>query len=275
MFKRSSIGLYAVVAAAILLAARPASAQFKARPISEPAIGENYHIEASAGIWATSSDMSISSESLGIIGSNIDFKTDLGLESSRFKELHVVARPGRKHKLRFDMIPISLTATDHRLTRTIVFNGQAYTVGLPVDSTFDWRTFRFGYEYDFLSRDRWFAGFIADVKYTDVEARLETAFIKEYVRARGPVPAIGGIGRYYVLPNVSITGELTRIPLPERLTDDYSARYLDLGIYGTVNFTNYVGAQVGYRKFDVGYKFEDDTGGFNVRGLYFGVVARY
>ena len=36
-----------------------------------------------------------------------------------------------------------------------------------------------------------------------------------------------------------------------------------------------IGAQVGYRSFDLGYVVQDDTGSFELRGLYFGVVARY
>ena len=36
----------------------------------------------------------------------IDFKNDLGLTDTRFRELHVVLRPARKHKFRFQYIPI-------------------------------------------------------------------------------------------------------------------------------------------------------------------------
>ena len=57
---------------------RPSSS---ARPMSDPATGETYHIEGSAGFWNTSSQMSIASEGFGILGSTIDFKNDLGLES--------------------------------------------------------------------------------------------------------------------------------------------------------------------------------------------------
>jgi hypothetical protein len=31
----------------------------------------------------------------------------------------------------------------------------------------------------------------------------------------------------------------------------------------------------GYRSFDVGYHVEKDTGAFTLKGIYFGVVARY
>lgn len=274
MRKTSGRSLYVLTTVAVL-AAVPAQAQFQARPMSDPATGETYHIEASAGFWNTNSQMSIASEGFGILGSTIDFKKDLGLESGSLKELRVVARPGRKHKLRFEMIPVNIVSEDYPLTRSIIFNGQRYQLGIPVSSQFKWMTYRFGYEYDFLSRDRWFAGVMFDIKQTDVSAELDTPIIQEHARARGPIPALGGVGRYYPLPNISVTGEYSRIPYRETFTEDYKAKYADFNLYGTVNFNNYIGAQFGYRSFDVGYKFEDDTGSFVVKGPYFGIVARY
>ena len=53
------------------------------------------------------------------------------------------------------------------------------------------------------------------------------------------------------------------------------AKYYDFDLYGTVNFTNNVGAQVGYRSFDVLYKIEQDEGNLQLKGLYFGGVVRF
>ena len=99
-----------------------------------------------------------------------------------------------------------------------------------------------------------------EAKYTDVEASLTNVLDREFVRARAPIPAIGVIGRGYVLPNVSITGEFSFFKLPEDIDEDYQGKYFDFDIYGTVNFTDNFGAQAGYRSFDVFYKIEDDTG---------------
>jgi len=276
MPNRSAVRLYGALAAVLILTSSPALAQFSPRPLSDPATGETYHIEGAAGFWSPSANMSISSESLGIVGSTIDFKNDLGLMDTRFSELHLVLRPARKHKLRFQFIPIDYTQIDHTLTRKIIFNGQAYTIGLPVNSELNWKAYRFAYEYDFLSRDRWFTGVVLDAKYTDVTATLQAPpNTNEYTHAQAPIPAIGGIARFYVVPNISITGELTGIKIPDSVSTKYKAHYADLDIYGTVNFTNYIGAQVGYRTFDIGYKFKSDTGSFVLKGLYFGVIARY
>ena len=77
------------------------------------------------------------------------------------------------------------------------------------------------------------------------------------------------------MPNVAVTFELTGFRLPQSINEEYKAHYADIDLYGTFNFHKNVGAQIGWRSLDVGYLIEDDYGNFDVRGLYFGVVARY
>jgi hypothetical protein len=256
-----------------LTTAGTARAQVAPRTLSDPATGERYHIEGSGAIWNPTPNFVVSSQSLGIIGSSIDAVTDLGIEQTKFREWRLVLRPGRKHKFRIDHIPASYEA-NAILTRTVVFNGQRYTVGLPVSTKFDWKTYRIGYEYDFVYRDRGFAGFVLDMKATDVQVELSSLFVgTEFARARAPIPALGGIGRVYVAPNVSVTFEMNGIRIPD--INEYRFRYVDFDLYGTVNFTNYVGAQFGYRSLDVLYRVKDDDGTLKLKGFYFGGVLRY
>jgi hypothetical protein len=256
------------------LSARPASAQFASHQ-GDPATGEQYHIEFGAGFWNPTPAITLSSESLGILGTDIDFVNDLGIQQTRFPDLSLVLRPARKHKFRISYIPIKYTAQT-TLTKDIIFNGIRYTVGLPVTSTLDWKAWRFGYEYDFISRDRGFAGVIAEAKYTDVTATIASAIDTEYTHAKAPIPALGGIVRVYVVPNISVTGEATGFKLPGSLKQGDSGQYIDIDIYGTVNFTNNIGAQVGWRSLDVQYSVNTgDSGNFTLRGLYFGAVARF
>jgi hypothetical protein len=145
----------------------------------------------------------------------------------------------------------------------------------PVNSSLEWKAYRFGYEYDFIVTERGFGGFILDFKYTDVHASLQSPANSEFANARAPIPTLGGIVRLYPVSMVSITGELTGIKVPESLSKDFRTHYADLDIYGTVNVTSFIGAQVGYRSFDVGYRVDQDTGSFTLKGLYFGIVARY
>ena len=251
-----------------------ADAQDAVKSTSTRATGENNHVEIGGFLWGPTPEVDITSESLGIIGSRIDFVSDLGIERSWFKQLRVVARAATKHKFRFEYTPINYSAQAN-LKRTIIFNGIAYPISLPVTTELKWKAYRFGYEYDFVYRDRGFVGLVLEAKYTDIQATLSNVIDKEFVHARGPVPAVGFIGRGYVAPNIAITGEFTFFPLPQDTFDRYKAKYYDLDLYGTVNFTDYVGAQVGYRSFDVFYHIDEDEGDLRLRGLYFGGLVRF
>jgi hypothetical protein len=261
----------------LALVAAPAHAQFRPRPVSSPVSGETFRLEAGVAFWNPSADMMITSGGsgalTGIPGTAIDAKSDLGFTDKKLPQFQLTLRPGAAHKLRLQYIPINYTAAS-TLTRNVDFNGQRYSAGLPVDSTMDWKALRFGYEYDFLRRDTVFAGFITEVKYTDVNITVTSGLTSEFVQERAPIPAVGGIGRVYVVPQVSITGEATFFKIPT-IADKYSGHYVDVDIYGTVNFTNNVGVQGGYRTLNLGYLKEEDTGSFKLKGIYFGFVGRF
>ena len=258
---------------AVIVPAAPASAQYGVQS-SDRATGETYHVEIGGYLWSASPSIQISSEALGIIGSTIDFVEDLGIDNKTFTQLKVVLRPGEKHKFRFEYTPISYDA-ESTLRRTIIFNGQRYDVALPVETDLTWKAYRFGYEWDFVYRDRGFVGLLLELKYTDIEASLANALVgEEFVHAQAPIPAIGVIGRAYVAPNISITGEFSGFKLPN-IDDDYKADYFDFDLYGTVNFTENVGAQVGFRRLTVFYRIDQDEGDLKLKGLYFGGVVRF
>jgi hypothetical protein len=254
--------------------AAPATAQYKPRALDDPPTGEKYHIEAAAAYWFPTADMVVSSEQFGIAGSQIDFKRDLALTDQRFPELRLELRPARSHKFRLQYIPATYSQST-TLTQDIVFNGIRYRLGLPVNSTLDWKTLEIGYEYDFIVRNWGFVGFDLQAKYTDVQVSLASPIASEFAHARGPIPALGGIGRYYVVPNISITGEFSAFKIPDSIDSRYNAHYIDVDIYGTLNFTNNIGVKGGYRSRDVGYLFKSDSGAFTLKGIYFGAVLRY
>ena len=274
-----TVRLYLCVAL-LLATAVPVAAQYKPRPLDDPATGESYHIEGSVGFWFPSSDLTVASSGSGFLsgigGTSISAENDLGMPSSqRLPQFELVLRPAPRHKLRAQYIPISQTGSV-TLNRTIIFNGQAYRIGIPLVSTLDWKAARFNYEFDFISNNRGFGGFIIEAKYTDVRVELDapTFNLAEFASARAPIPALGGIGRVYVVPNISITGELTAFKLPS-IEDKYAGHYVDVDIYGTLNFTNNIGVKGGFRSLNMGYLIKQDTGDFTMNGLYFAAVVRY
>ena len=258
-------------------AASTAHAQYRPRPISSPVPSEQFHLEASVNTWSPSADLTIvgggSGALSGIAGTEIDAKTDLGFVDKRMPQFSLTVRPGAAHKLRLQYIPINYTATS-TLARDIVFNGQRYSAGLPVNTTLEWKAWRFGYEFDFVRRDRGFAGFITELKYTNINLELASPLATEFADKRAPIPALGGIGRVYLVPAFAITGEVTAFKMPT-IEDRYAGHYVDVDIYGTLNLSPNVGVQGGYRTLNLGYVLKEDSAAFKLKGIYFGVVARF
>jgi len=270
----SRVYAWAGLTLAAILLASPASAQYQPRPLNDPATGESFHIEGGVSLWRPTADMTVASEGFNIPGTLIDFKKDLGVTDSSFPAFSLVLKPADRHKFRMQYIPISYQA-ESTLRRDIVFNGQRYSTNLPVNTDLEWRAFRFNYEFDFVKKNRGYAGFIVEAKYTDIRADLNSPIASEFAHARFPVPALGGVGRVYVVPNISITGEFTGFTIPDSIDNRYRAHYVDFDLYGTVNITNNFGVQGGYRSLDVGYLIKTDTGSLTLKGIYFGAVARY
>jgi hypothetical protein len=262
-----------------LAAAPPAEAQYgAARATMDRATGETYHVELAAEFWNPDPDIVLSSEQFGRIGSDVDFVNTLGITKNKFRQLKAVLRPATKHKFRFEYIPIKYEA-QRVIGVPFEFNGQLYQIGVPVTTSVKWNAYRFGYEWDFLYKSRGFAGVLVDVKYTHINASLDASTVgaTQFTEARAPIPAIGFIGRGYVVPNISVTGEFSFFKLPEKAiqSEEYSGKYYDFDLYGTVNFNDHVGAQVGYRSVDVFYKVKLDHGTMKLQGPYFGGVFRF
>src|ERR1035437_10141705 len=202
-----------VLAVTALLGASTANAQYQRYRPENRAIGETWHVEFGVGIWKPPPDIVVSSAGFDLIGSDISAQNDLGMQSALLKEYKLVLRPAKKHKFRFSYIPISYSA-EGVLSRTIVFNGQAFAVSLPVNSSLEWKAWTFGYEYDFIYRDAGFLGVIVEAKYTDATVNIANPLTTEYAHVKAPIPTIGAVGRVYLAANLSITGEFTAFKLP-------------------------------------------------------------
>ena len=246
---------------AVALAAAPAAAQ-------NTTIGEVHLL-----FWTPDPHLALQSGSLrdatGI--AEIDFVQEFGIENDTFPEIRFAV--GRRHKFRFGYIPVRYEA-DAIVQRTITFRGQTFTVGAPATTDIDWDIWRFGYEWDFVSRERGFVGVIADLRYNRMDASIDSPALAEAAATaqRAPVPTIGVIGRGFVHPMVSVTAEFSGLRVD---TSDFDAKFLDVDINGAITFGRYIGVQGGYRQVTVDYFIEDDVGDLQLRGPYIGVVARF
>ena len=150
-----------------------------------------------------------------------------------------------------------------------MFQGRTFTIGAPATADIKWKLCKFGYEWDFVSRERGFFGVIADLKYNKVEASIDSPVLTSAATTdvTAPVPTIGVIGRGYLAPAVSITGEFTGLSITR---DDFDGKFFDFDLYGTVSFGRHFGVQGGYRSVVVDYLVDEDTGDLKMKGPYFG-----
>ena len=258
---------------ALGLSAGVAQAQYRV-PASATAIGEDYHVELSFNFWSPTPTAIVNSEALGILGTDVDLVNDLGIEKQALKDLRIVLRPAKKHRFRINYLPMTYDA-ESQVKREFVFNGLRYRVGLPVATTAQFKAWRFGYEYDFLYRERGFLGVLFDVKYTDVNVGLNSPIGDEFTKAVAPLPTIGGVARVYAAKNLALNAEASYFKIPESASEDYKGRYVDFDIYATFNPQKNVGVQAGYRSIDVFYDAKNDSGTLTFKGLYFGGTVRF
>lgn len=259
-------------------AASPAYAQYRPLPAPGSASarqqGENYHVEISVNLWNPVPSFGVSSDGLGITGTTIDALADLGIQRKRVYDIRIVLKPAARHKFRFSYLPMAYTSTA-TLKDPVYFNGRQYPVSAQVGSDLEWKTYRIGYEYDLVSNKAGFLGVILEAKATTAQVQLTSVVGNEFAKAQAPVPAIGAIGRVYLAPRFSVTGEYTVFKLPASLLKDVNAHYTEFDIYGTYNVTNNFGAQAGYRKIDASVSVTNVSGSAKLTGPYFGGVVRF
>lgn len=264
-----------VVSLTLLCAMAASSTAWAQFNVSNPAPGEDYHVELAAMFWTPTPELSLQTGALAAIGeTRVDFVREFGIEDKRFREFRVVAKAGRKHKIRFSYVPVEYIE-ETVLARTITFGNRTFLANVPANGNLKWEMYRFGYEYDIVARDRGFFGIIGELKYNKIAAGLSSPFGTEAAEATAPVPALGIIGRVYPARSFSVTAEFTGFKIPDRLTEEFDAKLYDFDVYGTINFGRYLGVQGGYRSIIAEYLVDEDAGNLRLKGIYWGGVVRF
>jgi hypothetical protein len=270
------LGAVALVAAV----AAPAAAQYSAPKMNAPksgesdvAVGEKYHIQVNGDFWNPTVHGEIASSQFGRPGTLISFENDFKFQQTRFKEFGVELRATRRNKFYAQYTPITYSS-DTTFTRVIEFNGQKFDLNVPVQTSYDWKVWRIGYEIDVVSLPRGFVGLLFEARMTDFGASLKSPGTTEFTRAQAPLPALGIIGRAYPIKNLSITAQISGIKFPD-VSPDYKGSYSDANIYGTYNINNYAGVQAGWKRVTTNVVIKKDSGDTLFKGIWFGAVVRY
>ena len=256
-----------------------ASGQLRAPDGGFRAVGERYHVEVAASFWNPTPSGRIMSDGFDVIGDAIDFSSDLGFETTRLRDFRLVLRPSRRIRLRLQHTPVRYAA-ESTFDRELVFKGTPFPVSVPIVSDLSWNVWRGGLEYDFLYRSRGFIGLLLEARYTQLDARLATNTpffsppLEALVVAKAPLPAIGIVGRGYILPNVAVNVEVSGFRVP-RIDDQMEATYAEWDVHGTLNLNEFVGVQIGWRRVSTFISTAEDEGDLEFRGLWFGGALRY
>jgi hypothetical protein len=156
------------------------------------------------------------------------------------------------------------------LRTPISFDGTTFSGS--ATASLKWNLWRFGYEWDFMSRERGFLGLLADIKYNKVSATVRGNGAAEATEAKAPIPGLGVIGRTYVHPKISISGEFTGFKI---VGGDVEGSFYDFDISATASIFKNLGVQGGYRAVKADYTVDEDFGDLTLRGPYVGIISRF
>jgi hypothetical protein len=270
-------------AQATLTPASPAAAQTTSPTEPSEEIGEKYHVEFSAGAWFTMPSTALFSDSETVTsgsttttvnGTSIDFKK-LGLSNKTFPDGHLTIRLAPKHKLRGEFIPIKYKQST-TLTADVVTSGQTYLAGQAVQSELRWNEWNVGYEFDAMTSPRGYLGAVVAVTRLNVTGAMANSAQSGTAAVNIVMPGLGATARYYLRPQVSVTGGLLAFYLPGGNTSTHG-HSIQIDGYATVNASKYVGVQAGYRSFIMSYVWDSplNTGSMTIGGPYLGGTLHF
>jgi len=269
----------------------PAQAPAAAEPVAPVVaiLGEEYHVEFSAGAWITrpstveySDTETLTNTANGtttstvVNGSLVDFRRLLGLSNQTFPEGRLTVRLTGKHKLRGEYIPLQYKQSVASLASDFNFNGQTYKAGQTVESTYHWNQWKVAYEFDALTFDRGYVGGMVGMSSMNISAATANSAQSGTASVNILMPGLGATGRYYLAEKLSVTADFFGFDLPGSGTSTH-AHSLEIDGYVMFNFNKHAGAQVGVRAWDASHVWNSplNTGSFTVVGPYVGGTARF
>jgi hypothetical protein len=256
-----------------LLLAGPCAAQTPPdHHATSPGLGEHYWIEGTVTFWKPGLEGAVSSDRLGLIGSRVDFISDLGFENTGHQDVRLVLHPAKKHKVRFQYSHLTFGG-DSILARDITFKGQVYPVSLPIQSELTWNVMRLGYEWDFFYRPRGYVGMLVEIRQTDLSASLSSIIASGEVTGNAPQPVLGVAGRVYPVRQLAINLEGSIGKLTDLADRDFQS--VDFEVSATYNILRTVGVSGGWRRMNTNLTLNSDHGDLNFAGLWIGGVFRY
>lgn len=243
--------LYRVALCAGFLFFLSRSAKAADPPDSSAEDPENFHIELTGAAWLVNSGGTIQAGSpaleafFAVPSTPIDLVSDLGVSQQRptfYGKL--VIKPARRHRLVVEGMPVRLQGTNN-LTRTVVYQGQTFTVGQTLKSSADLNYLFAGYQFDVLSRSTGHLGFSVGGAYLNATGTIrgvQSGLVATKSETLG-LPLAGAEFRVFLIPHRKL------------LELDGGVRGMAFGGYGHyVEGGASAGVDVGPVTFQAGYR---------------------
>jgi hypothetical protein len=204
----------------------------------------------------------------------VNLKNDLGLKDESLKDWRLTLFTGPRSRLRVAYVKMDYRA-DQDVQRSILFNGQLYTLGTRVATTLNLEYWRYGWIWEFVggpySRVRF--GTLLEAKRISVDSSLSTPELVPPVSAAKKIsatlPTVGFVLDAYPARAVDIFAEASGIRGGSRghALDGEAGVKLALG--------SHVLLSAGYRYFDLEVRDDPDFAKLKNAGPFVGGALRF
>jgi hypothetical protein len=231
-----------------------------AGPAHAQALSDKYWIEGSAYFAHVDTDAEVTTKPAGgapIIGSNIDFESDLGLNDHKtLPAVTAGARLGSNFSVIGEYYKLGRDG-ERAISRDITFDGVTFPVNGTVSSKFDSDIYRLAVGYSFVHNKQMDIGAALGAHVTDFTLQLAgtgtvagspAATVETRRRSTtAPLPTIGLYGTYEVAPKVTVGGRIDYLKLS---ISDYDGRLVNAQANVVYRFMDNVGVGAAYRYVD-------------------------
>jgi hypothetical protein len=150
-----------------------------------------FEIGARALYWFPAFKADMKADDSGVVGTNLDLKDKLGVDSKAVPTFEAFGGLG-KHHLSLAYTPINYSGST-TLTTPVVFNGKTFNGA--IDTDLKLRMLDLEYQFTVLDMENILAGFslgvIGQIKYLDGEAKMSTTGTASDFTVRVPIPMVG------------------------------------------------------------------------------------
>ncbi len=172
-------------------------------------------------------------------GTRFSLSEELSTDPTFFYRIRLFYDFGPRHHLGALYAPLSIESEGH-LNRDIVFEGETFPAGTPLDATYRFNSYRLIYRYDFLRKEKVEAGIGFTAKIRDAEISVRGNGIESEKKNVGFVPIIHFRFLWMFIDKFAFLMDGDALAAPQGRAEDVLAAL-------TVKVSDRIDCKIGYR----------------------------